>query len=116
MLLCFTLITSLDYREQLWVRNLQHTTYQYFLNNYQRMRNLYLLKLFARNRTTTPISAVPSDDNATTTHENAKYVNLAEVFYPPRTVDNEIGLPLNQPLDGQKVSFTQFYGQQYGRK
>ncbi|PIO62060.1 hypothetical protein TELCIR_16398 [Teladorsagia circumcincta] len=109
LLLCFTITTSLDYREQLWVRNLQHTTYEYFLNNYQRLRKLHALKMFARGRTTpTPILAIPFFDNTTKTDEDANFVSLKEVFSPPRTVDDEIGLPLNEPLPGQKVSFNRY--------
>ncbi|KAL6740469.1 hypothetical protein Aduo_013820 [Ancylostoma duodenale] len=123
LLLCLT-TADLDYREQLWVRNLEHTTYDYYLKNYQRLRQLYALKVFARSRTTpTPLLSIPFIDNSTKQDENANYVSLRQVFSPPETIDDEIGLPLNQPLSGQKVSFNRYLdpylyyrNQPYGRK
>ncbi|VDP42557.1 unnamed protein product [Heligmosomoides polygyrus] len=108
--LCLVTITvGLDYREQLWVRNLQHTTYDYFLNNYQRLRRLHALRVFARSRTTpTPVLAIPFIDNSTKQDENANYVSLTEAFSPPETVDDEIGLPLHQRLNGGRVSFNTY--------
>ncbi|VDM58784.1 unnamed protein product [Angiostrongylus costaricensis] len=70
----------------------------------------------------TPILAIPFIDNSTVQHENASYVSLRQVFSPPETVDDEIGLPLHQPLKGQKVSFNRYldpylqYRYPYGRR
>ncbi|WKY03413.1 hypothetical protein Q1695_004839 [Nippostrongylus brasiliensis] len=122
--LCLTVVDGgLDYREQLWVSNMRHTTYEYFLKNYQRLRQLHALRMFARSRTTpTPTLAIPFIDNTTKVDDDANYVSLVQAFSPPRTVDDELGLPLNQPLNGQnKVHFNRYldpYLQYYrnGRK
>ncbi|EPB73935.1 ribosomal protein S5, partial [Ancylostoma ceylanicum] len=50
----------------------------------------------------TPLLSIPFIDNSTKQDEDANYVSLNQVFSPPETVDDEIGLPLNQPLNGQK--------------
>ncbi|CAJ0601985.1 unnamed protein product [Cylicocyclus nassatus] len=108
--LVFCLTTAgLDYKEQLWVRNFQHTTYEYALKNFQRLRQRYALILFARGQTTpSPILSMSFVDNSTKQLDNSSYINVAGAFSPPRTIDDDIGLPLNQPANAGKVSFNRY--------
>uniref|UniRef100_A0A0K0DD11 Uncharacterized protein n=1 Tax=Angiostrongylus cantonensis TaxID=6313 RepID=A0A0K0DD11_ANGCA len=84
---------------------------QFVNSNNRRQCSNPTISRFSRKQPTfqpTPILAIPFIDNSTVQHENASYVSLRQVFSSPETVDDEIGLALNQPLQGQKVSFNRY--------
>ncbi|CAD6199388.1 unnamed protein product [Caenorhabditis auriculariae] len=113
VLLLFVLIDALSYNEHLQFKQLQHTTYTQYLRALAQRKRRFQIYKSALAVNPQPVLKILFFDNDTKIGDTpaqagANFVGIEQASTRPVTVDDEIGLPLNQPL-GDKSQKTQFY-------
>ncbi|CAI4227827.1 unnamed protein product [Auanema sp. JU1783] len=96
--------------DQDWTNVFQHQSYSYFLKEVQHRNFNYAVYQDKLGRTT-PLPTLNAlfFEKDRVINPTSNYVSMSEVFGKPRTIDDDLEMPLNQPVNNFKVSFHRYY-------
>ncbi|CAI5449884.1 unnamed protein product [Caenorhabditis angaria] len=111
------ILESLSYKEKLQFIQLQTTAYNFYLRDIAAQKRKYRIYQSIPEAITEfpPLKNVFFENNTVVgeSYPNAAYVNTNLAYSRPRTVDDDLGLPLNQPVNTKGKTNFYYPGRNY---